>query len=230
MHAASRLLLAASAAMIPLVCQQQSSPLTLGSAISDFEGRTSDGKRRHVSGVLKKGVSVLVPVPASVACRNALEIAKEFTSAMKSLQISAVFLLDTEAVPRCEAAAESYLLTSVGPWSSTAGERILALLIDQDRRLRRVFRASGREWMLQAVVEDAKLWRDGEAIFKSQCARCHGEDGRDETYPGTKSLSGIGNRHSTERILDLTQMAGFVDLTALNETARRALVLFVAGL
>jgi hypothetical protein len=60
--------------------------------------------------------------------------------------------------------------------------------------------------------------------------RCHGGDGKDESYPGTKSLSGIGNWHSEEKNFELTQLAGFVDLSALDDRARRALSVFVARL
>jgi mono/diheme cytochrome c family protein len=90
--------------------------------------------------------------------------------------------------------------------------------------LRRVFRDS------RSIVSDVRLWRDGQVIFKSQCARCHGESGLATDYPGTKSLAGIGNRHSDKEILHRTDLAGFVDLSSMDERSKRALTIFVAGL
>jgi mono/diheme cytochrome c family protein len=111
----------------------------------------------------------------------------------------------------------------------TRGPRTLALLVDGGL-IRRIFRGDKAPPAPEIIEDEAKLWRDGSAIFKAQCARCHGDDGKEESYPGTKSLSGIGNRHSEEEIFELTQRAGFVDLSSLDDRARRALSVFVAGL
>jgi len=99
-----------------------------------------------------------------------------------------------------------------------------AVLLDTDGSVRRVFRRA------DSIPDNVRQWFDGMAVYKAQCARCHGDDGADTSYPGIRVLSGIGNRHSEEEILDMTQRAGFVDLQALDDRARRALAIYVAGL
>ncbi|MBK9167834.1 MAG: cytochrome c [Bryobacterales bacterium] len=99
-----------------------------------------------------------------------------------------------------------------------------ALLVDKGRFVRRVFRER------QSIPEEVRLWLAGRAMYRSQCARCHGEDGRDEGYPGTKSMAGIGNRYSEDEIERRTGLAGFVDLSSLTVEQRRALTIFTAGL
>lgn len=99
-----------------------------------------------------------------------------------------------------------------------------AVLLDTNGSLRRVFRTA------DSIPADVRMWFDGMAVYRTQCARCHGPDGADTGYPGIGVLSGIGNRHSEEEILEITQRAGFVDLHDLDDGARRALAVYVAGL
>jgi cytochrome c553 len=104
------------------------------------------------------------------------------------------------------------------------------LLVDKSGVLRRVVQKVKSPLSADRLIDEVRYWLDGIATFKAQCARCHGEDGRDTTYPGTKSLAGIGNRHTEAEILEMTQLAGFVDLSYLSERAKKALAAFVAGL
>jgi mono/diheme cytochrome c family protein len=99
-----------------------------------------------------------------------------------------------------------------------------ALLLDTNGALRRMFRAT------DSIPAGLRAWFDGMAVYQAQCARCHGHDGADTAYPGIRVLSGIGNRHSEEEILEMTRRAGFVDLHALDDNARHALAIYVAGL
>ena len=96
------------------------------------------------------------------------------------------------------------------------------VLIDTAGILRRLIKDS--------ASAEVHAWFDGMAIYRAQCARCHGDDGSDTTYPGIHPLTGIGNHHTEEQILDMTQRAGFVDLHSLDEKSRRALAIYVAGL
>jgi cytochrome c553 len=99
-----------------------------------------------------------------------------------------------------------------------------AVLLDTDGSVRRVFRTA------DCIPADVRQWFDGMAVYRAQCARCHGDDGADTSYPNIRVLSGIGNRHSEKEILDMTQRAGFVDLHALNDKTHHALAVYVAGL
>jgi len=98
------------------------------------------------------------------------------------------------------------------------------VLLDTSGAVRRTFHS------VDSIPSEVELWFDGMSIYKAQCARCHGDDGSDTSYPGIHPLTGIGKRHSEPEILDLTQRAGFVDLHALDDKSRRALAVYVAGL
>jgi hypothetical protein len=100
------------------------------------------------------------------------------------------------------------------------------VLVDEGGKIRRVARGAGQD-RLDAEV---KLWRNGRAAYVANCARCHGEDGREESYPGAKSLGGIGTRHTAAEILEKTERSGFVDLHYLKREGKEALSIYVAGL
>jgi mono/diheme cytochrome c family protein len=100
----------------------------------------------------------------------------------------------------------------------------VAFLIDDNGIVRRVVRPPDR------LVQQVAAWTDGKAVYDAQCARCHGADGRDESYPGVKSLAGIGNRISEGEILHRTALTGAVDMSGWTESQRRALAAYVAGL
>ncbi len=79
-------------------------------------------------------------------------------------------------------------------------------------------------------------WETGKRLFEGSCATCHGEDGRDTTQYGVKSLGGVGNRMSREtlqRTLNATMIApGRYSIRCFHYTERelKALVTFVSGL
>ena len=110
-----------------------------------------------------------------------------------------------------------------------AGQRA-AVLIDDGGFVRRIVRAGSRSEFEGAVQADVKAWIHGKAIYESQCARCHGADGLDTSYQGSKSLGGLGRRTSEAGILELTERTGVVDLSGLTAEQRRALAVYVAGL
>jgi cytochrome c553 len=100
------------------------------------------------------------------------------------------------------------------------------VLVDRSGKVRRVARGAGAD----GLESEWKRWRDGRASYEANCARCHGEDGRDESYPGAKSLGGIGTRHTVAEILEKTDRSGFVDLNYLRTEGKKALAIYVAGL
>ncbi len=106
----------------------------------------------------------------------------------------------------------------------------ISLLVDRDRIVRRVIRGGNAEEHSKRVVREVRAWQSGRVIYEAQCARCHGSDGMDTGYPFIKSLGGIGNGHSEEEILRLTEATGLVDLNRLTAGERTALAIYVAGL
>jgi cytochrome c553 len=111
----------------------------------------------------------------------------------------------------------------------TPGQRA-AVLIDGNGFVRRMIRRGSDGAFATAVQADVKAWIHGQAIYDSQCARCHGADGLDTTYQGSKSLGGLGRRTNEAGILELTERTGVVDLSGLTAEQRRALAVYVAGL
>jgi mono/diheme cytochrome c family protein len=105
-----------------------------------------------------------------------------------------------------------------------------AVLMDGGSFVRRVIRADSKEAFEAAVRADAKAWIHGKTIYDSQCARCHGADGLDTSYQGSKSLGGLGLRADEAGILDLTEKTGAVDLSGFTPEQRRALAVYVSGL
>jgi mono/diheme cytochrome c family protein len=101
-----------------------------------------------------------------------------------------------------------------------------AVLLDNSGVVRIV--AAGKS--LKTFAAEVALWARGRDIYHAQCERCHGADGRDTQYPGIKTLAGIGKRLSRMEILDRTIRSGFVDFSALDGEARRAMAVYVAGL
>lgn len=101
------------------------------------------------------------------------------------------------------------------------------LFVDGAGVVRRVFPANAPD---RAIVDDAKLWLRGQGVYASYCQRCHGADGRDTSYPGTRSLSGMGKTKSEAQILEISGRAGSVNMAAFSERDLKALGVFLAGL
>lgn len=57
-------------------------------------------------------------------------------------------------------------------------------------------------WWPSASTQGGDLVARGRAIYMNLCARCHGENGDREDYPGTKSLVSIGDDLSDEEIAE----------------------------
>lgn len=102
------------------------------------------------------------------------------------------------------------------------------VLIDSARKIRR----AGEYFGLDAdqLVSIVQSWRRGKTIYEGACARCHGQDGTDTSYPNIKTLGGIGSRMSEEEIIDATEATGVVDLSSLSSADLKALAAYVAGL
>jgi mono/diheme cytochrome c family protein len=173
----------------------------LGSSFPDERIIGPHGEMKHLSDFWQAGPLLLVPL---ASCQAQLP-------KVEDPRISVLGI----AGQRCNRPAVFF---------APEGAPASALLLDTRGSLRRVFRAA------DSIPADVRAWFDGMAVYRAQCARCHGDDGADTGYPGIRVLSGIGNRHSEGEILEMTQRAGFVDLHALDDKARRALADYVAGL
>ncbi len=80
------------------------------------------------------------------------------------------------------------------------------------------------------AVGRAAVLTMGKRAFEVHCARCHGPDGKDETYPFIARLDGIGKRMTPAEILEATWASGFVSPRSMNEDERYALGQYVATL
>jgi len=86
---------------------------------------------------------------------------------------------------------------------------------------------------VEAPAPGAQISRDlaeGQRVYTLHCARCHGPDGKDETYPFIARLDGIGKRHTPEEILEATWASGFVSRDSFTPDEQRCLGLYVATL
>ena len=108
-----------------------------------------------------------------------------------------------------------------------------ALLVDEHGILRR--KGAVPATAAQAV-EFVREWDQGKVIFHNHCARCHGEDGQDTTYPYIRRLAGIGNRLSPaqirERLHPTVVGPNYITVRGESFTARELeqLIVFLAGL
>lgn len=106
-------------------------------------------------------------------------------------------------------------------------------LVDETGRVRAAEPAPTSAEQIVAFLEE---WESGKRLFEGSCATCHGEDGRDTTQYGVKSLAGVGNRMSREtlqRTLNATMIApGRYSIRCFHYTERelKALVTYVSGL
>ena len=99
-----------------------------------------------------------------------------------------------------------------------------ALLTDGAGIVRRRFKDEAQ------ILADIKAWKRGRLLWDAICARCHGFDGRDTSYVGTRSLRGYGNGRSDAQVRRSFELTGTVDLTPYSEEDRNAIAIFVAGL
>ena len=70
----------------------------------------------------------------------------------------------------------------------------------------------------------------GKRVYDLHCARCHGADGKDKTYPFIATLDGIGKRMSPIEILKATWATGFVSERQFLEEEKHDLAVYVATL
>lgn len=70
----------------------------------------------------------------------------------------------------------------------------------------------------------------GKRVYEVHCMRCHGPDGKDETYPFIARLDGIGKHMTVEEILKATWASGFVSPRSMSEEEQQALGQYVATL
>lgn len=88
--------------------------------------------------------------------------------------------------------------------------------------------APGRTGAPDAQV--AADYETGKRAYTLHCSRCHGRDGKDDTYPFIARLDGIGTRMSLDEILEATWASGFVSRQSLTEEEQRGLAVYVATL
>lgn len=164
----------------------------------------------------------------SAGCKSEMDAYARIQQDLAEVSVVGVVSLDEDAAEQFCGRQPTIPLVS-GADSVLAGPRT-GLLVDRERIVRRVVRGGSAEEHAERVVRAVKAWQGGRVIYEAQCARCHGSDGMDTGYPFIKTLGGIGNRHTEEEIIRLTEATGVVDLSSLNGENRTALAIYVAGL
>lgn len=104
------------------------------------------------------------------------------------------------------------------------------LFIGPDRRIRRVELQAPGDEDSGLIYRRADQWHEGQRLYGLYCARCHGPDGTDTSYPNIKRLDGIGATLDEREIIDNTRATAFVNIDALPRDEREALAVFVASL
>lgn len=123
------------------------------------------------------------------------------------------------------------VIKKYGVWNEKddCAQRV-TFLIDKSGIVRRIERKVEPPTHGRDLVNLVESRTGGRRLYDALCARCHGSDGRSDSYPNIKRLNGIGNRLSDDKIWEGTIANGLVDLSSLNEKDRRSLVVFVSGL
>jgi hypothetical protein len=143
-----------------------------------------------------------------------------------------VVLLDSNGVPAGTGSIEGVVVVTTGAHPLGA-ERGKAYLIDEDGVVRRIEPAPSSHEGVASFIED---WEEGRAFFVNRCARCHGEDGADDSYPYIRTLVGIGSRLTRTQIRARLHPATVGENLVLVRGERftalqfEALVTFIAGL
>lgn len=168
---------------------------------------------QKAQGVLEKaGTTVVVISPEAVSFNSEI---------VERVRLEVVVLSDGD-----RAVAKAY-----GSFRPTdAALQPIVFLIDRQGSVRHIERSLGLSTAGSELANKINVWRSGMSLYEGLCARCHGSDGKDDSYPFIKTLAGIGNRMTENQILQATENTGVVDLTRLTEEQRRALAVYVSGL
>jgi hypothetical protein len=98
------------------------------------------------------------------------------------------------------------------------------LLVDSAGIVRRIFTPNA------PVEEETRLWTLGRDLWRDTCARCHGLDGGDTHYPGTRPMRGYGNNKTDAMVRRKIELSSTVDTSRLKDHEMSALAIFVRGL
>jgi len=106
----------------------------------------------------------------------------------------------------------------------------VTFLIDKEGVIRRVERKVEPATHGKDLIDLVDARKSGMLLYGALCLRCHGEDGKSDSYPNVKRLDGIGNRLADDKLWAATIANGLVDVSSLTEKDRQALIVFVSGL
>jgi len=98
------------------------------------------------------------------------------------------------------------------------------LLVDSGGFIRRIFTPNA------PIDEETRLWTLGRNLWRDACARCHGLDGGDTHYPGTRPMRGYGNGKTDADVQRKIQLSSTVDTSRLKPHELKALAIFTRGL
>jgi cytochrome c553 len=177
-----------------------------GAPFSTAEGLSQESVERVKS--LAPGKRLLVIVTPETSSSNAPDGVREQTLALR------------EQLARQGEAVE--VVVNRG----SASPRPALWLLDEARVVRAVFPLAEAG----TIQKGLRLYELGRDVYATQCARCHGADGDDNFYPGIKTLGGIGNRWTPQRIDESIRRSNTVDTSRFTPEEREGITLYVRGL
>jgi mono/diheme cytochrome c family protein len=219
-----------------IAAEAENSVIRLGSRLPAFGYKDLNGGAASlITGTEKRMTAVALLSDPRTDC-SAIHTLERTESRLSQFTIRiAVVARDVKGVDGCIAGSRALTILALSDRAAaqpTLGEGggVIGLLLDEQGVVRLRTRASDVRGLARQLAEDIKAWHGGKQIYDAQCARCHGADGRDLSYPNVKSLAGIGNRHSKSEIIERTILTGAVDMSHMSESDKNQLALYVAGL
>jgi cytochrome c553 len=140
------------------------------------------------------------------------------------------FLIQPSKGPGCSGVPNGAVIPASaddGPFPRPDG-RWRLILVTPDAKVRLIRSYADNE--LARATADGRAWDEGRRAFSLHCGHCHGDDGAGTSYANIKSLAGVADRLTPEKIIEGGQNFGAVDLAGWRKSGLDALLLFIDGL
>lgn len=163
--------------------------------------------------------SVIAIVLPAGSCADAIPMTRALR--VPSLQDHRVLVVATASSRPCAALGDVSMVSAPQLPSQRA-----TLFLDDEHRVRYLRAAVSLEDQRSAIAELVDFdW--GRATFEATCSHCHGHDGTETSYPGTKSLHRVTDRLTAAQIIERTNN---VPLSTWKARDQERLLLYLRGL